>query len=482
MTRMTTTPLAGLARWTGLGLLAAALAGCAVGPDYATPGQFLPGQWGNAPKTSKPLDVARLGAWWKKLDDRRLNDIVERAVAGNLDVGPRHPSPGHRRAPAAGRWAGLRDALALLRRDLVERLQHHVEPVSGRLRCEFRARPVRRQLPQCRGDDLWRRCRRRGSARHASDPDRGCRDQLHRGARLPGPGRARPAHGRLAARDREAYPQQVQRGVVVGAGRRARRRTGRHDRGRDPDARGVLRAKPAPARHSHRRGADRAGRPARLGWPDPRRARHASGWHPRRRAGQPARCAPRRAPARPGDGQDRPGRGGALSQRQPDREDQHHRAQDRRPRQELVDRLVLRADAQRPDLQRWRVAGGRRGRGSPARPVRRGAAARGADGAAGCRELAGRAGKLSAATNSFREAARLSRTLYQSGAASFLDVLDAERSLYSAEDTLLQSRVAVTSNFVSLNKALGGGWDKPVDVLQPRVVDTNTGPHPRAAY
>ena len=86
MTRMTTTPLAGLARWTGLGLLAAALAGCAVGPDYATPGQFLPGQWGNAPKTSKPLDVARLGAWWKKLDDRRLNDIVERAVAGNLDV------------------------------------------------------------------------------------------------------------------------------------------------------------------------------------------------------------------------------------------------------------------------------------------------------------------------------------------------------------------------------------------------------------
>ena len=93
-----------------------------------------------------------------------------------------------------------------------------------------------------------------------------------------------------------------------------------------------------------------------------------------------------------------------------------------------------------------------------------------------------RAGKLSSAAASFREAARLSRSLYQSGAASFLDVLDAERSLYSAEDTLLQSRVATTSNFVALNKALGGGWDKPVDVELPRLIDRNTGPHLRAAY
>ncbi len=93
-----------------------------------------------------------------------------------------------------------------------------------------------------------------------------------------------------------------------------------------------------------------------------------------------------------------------------------------------------------------------------------------------------RAGKLSAAATSYREAARLSRTLYQSGAASFLDVLDAERSLYSAEDTLLQSRVTATSSFVALNKALGGGWDRPVEVERKRVVDTNTGPHLRAAY
>jgi NodT family efflux transporter outer membrane factor (OMF) lipoprotein len=93
-----------------------------------------------------------------------------------------------------------------------------------------------------------------------------------------------------------------------------------------------------------------------------------------------------------------------------------------------------------------------------------------------------RLGKLASSAGSYREAAKLSRSLYQSGASSFLDVLDAERSLYSAEDTLLQSRVAIATNFIALNKALGGGWNKPVDASVPAIVDTGTGPHPRAGF
>ncbi len=62
------------------------------------------------------------------------------------------------------------------------------------------------------------------------------------------------------------------------------------------------------------------------------------------------------------------------------------------------------------------------------------------------------------------------------------ELRDTGRSLHSAEDTLPQSRVAVTSNVVSLNKALGGGWDRPVEVEGKRVVAVNTGPHRRAAY
>ncbi|OYX12920.1 MAG: RND transporter [Rhizobiales bacterium 32-66-8] len=88
-----------------------------------------------------------------------------------------------------------------------------------------------------------------------------------------------------------------------------------------------------------------------------------------------------------------------------------------------------------------------------------------------------RSSKLTASAAAYRDAARLSRALYQSGSTSFLDVLDAERSLYSAEDSLLQSRVAIATNYVALNKALGGGWDGVIDTATPAVVDTNTGPH-----
>ncbi len=85
--------------------------------------------------------------------------------------------------------------------------------------------------------------------------------------------------------------------------------------------------------------------------------------------------------------------------------------------------------------------------------------------------------RLAEAARQYREAASLSRTLYQTGTQSFLDVLDAERSLYSAEDSLLQSRVAIAKDYVALAKALGGGWNGRIDSSKPEVIDVNTGPH-----
>jgi outer membrane protein TolC len=58
-----------------------------------------------------------------------------------------------------------------------------------------------------------------------------------------------------------------------------------------------------------------------------------------------------------------------------------------------------------------------------------------------------------------------------------LDVLDAERSLYSAQDAVLQSEAAVAADHIALAKALGGGWDGAVESAKPEVVDENTGPH-----
>lgn len=88
-----------------------------------------------------------------------------------------------------------------------------------------------------------------------------------------------------------------------------------------------------------------------------------------------------------------------------------------------------------------------------------------------------RATKLTEATKNYREAARLSRSLFETGSASFIDVLDAERSLYSAEDSLIQSKVSAAKDYIALAKALGGGWSDPIDVSTPVIVDTNTGPH-----
>jgi outer membrane protein TolC len=49
--------------------------------------------------------------------------------------------------------------------------------------------------------------------------------------------------------------------------------------------------------------------------------------------------------------------------------------------------------------------------------------------------------------------------LYTQGSVSYLDVLDAERSLYQSEDDLAVSDQAVSIDLITLYKALGGGWE-----------------------
>ena len=53
---------------------------------------------------------------------------------------------------------------------------------------------------------------------------------------------------------------------------------------------------------------------------------------------------------------------------------------------------------------------------------------------------------------------RLSDLRYRNGVASFLDVLDAQRSLFAVEQNLALSQLALQQNQVALYKALGGGW------------------------
>ncbi|MDE2216187.1 MAG: efflux transporter outer membrane subunit [Planctomycetota bacterium] len=67
---------------------------------------------------------------------------------------------------------------------------------------------------------------------------------------------------------------------------------------------------------------------------------------------------------------------------------------------------------------------------------------------------------LAEAVSANRRAVELANELFTKGLANFLNVLDAERSLYKSEDDLVQSDRTVSLNLVILYKALGGGWEK----------------------
>jgi NodT family efflux transporter outer membrane factor (OMF) lipoprotein len=53
---------------------------------------------------------------------------------------------------------------------------------------------------------------------------------------------------------------------------------------------------------------------------------------------------------------------------------------------------------------------------------------------------------------------RLARLRYEGGVASFLDLLDAQRSLFTAQQALVQARALRLQNQVQLYRSLGGGW------------------------
>ena len=66
---------------------------------------------------------------------------------------------------------------------------------------------------------------------------------------------------------------------------------------------------------------------------------------------------------------------------------------------------------------------------------------------------------LEDAVKSSQDSLHLANQLYSNGLASFINVLDAERSLYQAEDALVQSDRTISANLISLYKSLGGGWE-----------------------
>lgn len=63
------------------------------------------------------------------------------------------------------------------------------------------------------------------------------------------------------------------------------------------------------------------------------------------------------------------------------------------------------------------------------------------------------------AARASQTAAQIARTRYEGGLVDFLTVLDAERTELAAEDSLAQSRTQTATSLIAVYKALGGAWE-----------------------
>jgi len=76
-------------------VLLAFVGGCvSVGPDYVRPDTEVSPQWHTPLKgglNASGTDPGVMASWWTTLNDETLSRLIERAVAGNLDLKRRGP-------------------------------------------------------------------------------------------------------------------------------------------------------------------------------------------------------------------------------------------------------------------------------------------------------------------------------------------------------------------------------------------------------
>jgi multidrug efflux system outer membrane protein len=77
---------------------------------------------------------------------------------------------------------------------------------------------------------------------------------------------------------------------------------------------------------------------------------------------------------------------------------------------------------------------------------------------------------LQAQVKSYQEALQLSTASYKDGASSLLDVLDAQRNVTAAQQSLAQAVQQSATDYIALNVAIGAGYvpaDKAIAAAGP---------------
>ena len=85
-------------------------------------------------------------------------------------------------------------------------------------------------------------------------------------------------------------------------------------------------------------------------------------------------------------------------------------------------------------------------------------------------DLKQRVGRLAcaASSESLTSTVKLADTRYRAGATSYLDVIDAQRSVLTIQRLDTQIKGARATSTVALIRALGGGWNVPAPVAAAR--------------
>ena len=106
-------------------------AGCAVGPNYAPPEPEVPDRWHQELARGLAEGQAPLQTWWTTLDDPMLDSLVERSIAGNLDLKQsvaRVDEARARRGIARGEWFPTLGSLSSYSR---EKISEEAFPIPG---------------------------------------------------------------------------------------------------------------------------------------------------------------------------------------------------------------------------------------------------------------------------------------------------------------------------------------------------------------
>jgi len=62
-----------------------------------------------------------------------------------------------------------------------------------------------------------------------------------------------------------------------------------------------------------------------------------------------------------------------------------------------------------------------------------------------------------------RNYAHIARMRYDNGYTSYIEVLDAERNLFNAELSVIQTKTALIKSIIALYKSMGGEWFSSYD-------------------